>query len=222
MHSRPDFIFRCQTIPIVFAMRNSIPCANCMRLRHCKEHSQQYISLPLSWVGYIIFQDRLYHCKHYYPPFYSYYYNLSISSIFVSHSVFTLGFWEASFSAATNGYKRCAWWTLTVNWLEKTRWIRTWVHYIEINSSISFLHSASSLNSLIIINYEHLRNIIFRLSFLFSPSISNYPSYWQPKGLSGRLHGKISSWEVHFSLYYLLVKSFQLIIVPTPVKVYTN
>ena len=30
MHSRPDFIFRCQTIPIAFAMGNSIPCANCL------------------------------------------------------------------------------------------------------------------------------------------------------------------------------------------------
>ena len=175
------------------------------------------------WVGYIIFQDRLYHCKHYYPPFFSYYYNLSISFIFVPHTPFLHLVSERDFFLCRNQrLQRCAWWTLTVNWLEKTRWIRTWVHYIEINSSISFLHSASSLNSLIIINYEHLRNIIFRLSFLFSPSISNYPSYWQPKGLSGRLHGKISSWEVHFSLYYLLVKSFQLIIVPTPVKVYTN
>ena len=174
------------------------------------------------WVGYIIFQDRLYHCK-----LLSSLLLILLQSLYLFHICFTLrfhtlSFWESSFSAATNGYKRCAWWTLTVNWLEKTRWIRTWVHYIEINSSISFLHSASSLNSLIIINYEHLRNIIFRLSFLFSPSISNYPSYWQPKGLSGRLHGKISSWEVHFSLYYLLVQSFQLIIVPTPVKVYTN
>ena len=147
--------------------------------------------------------------------------SLSLSYLFHTPFLYTW-FLRDFFLCRNHRLQRCAWWTLTVNWLEKTRWIRTWVHYIEINSSISSLHSASSLNSLIIINYEHLRNIIFRLSFLFSPSISNYPSYWQPKGLSGRLHGKISSWEVHFSLYYLLVKSFQLIIVPTPVKVYTN
>ena len=219
MHSRPDFIFRCQTIPIVFAMGNSIPCANWTPLKRAlaAEYLVTFELVILYFnIGFTIVSITI-------LPF-SHTITISLSLLYLFHTLrFYIWFLrETSFSAATNGYKRCAWWTLTVNWLEKTRWIRTWVHYIEINSSISFLHSASSLNSLIIINYEHLRNIIFRLSFLFSPSISNYPSYWQPKGLSGRLHGKISSWEVHFSLYYLLVQSFQLIIVPTPVKVYTN
>ena len=100
------------------------------------------------------------------------------------------------------------------------------VHYIQINSSISFytahcIHRFCYHNKL----YEHLRNIIPRLSFLFLPLflIIRGVRIDSQKGLvedyMARYHHQYRE-VVNFSfLYYLLVKSFQLIKVPTPVKV---